>query len=44
VIGLFLDGDLRTDHLTRRIRPLEEVNDALADLRSGAVLRSILVP
>lgn len=44
VIALFLEGKLRTDHLTRRIRPLQEVNDALAELRAGTVLRSVLVP
>ena len=43
-IDLYLDGTLRVDHLVERIRPLEEANDALGDLRAGRVLRSVLVP
>jgi Zn-dependent alcohol dehydrogenase len=44
VIGLYLDGRIRTDHLTGRVRPLEEVNEAFEDLRAGRVLRSVLAP
>jgi 2-desacetyl-2-hydroxyethyl bacteriochlorophyllide A dehydrogenase len=44
VVDLYLGGRLQTDHLTARTRPLEEANEALADLRAGAVLRSVLVP
>jgi propanol-preferring alcohol dehydrogenase len=44
VVDLHLDGRIRTDHLTARTRPLEEANEALEDLRAGAVLRSVLVP
>jgi propanol-preferring alcohol dehydrogenase len=44
VIALYRAGRIRTDHLTARVRPLEEVNEALEDLRSGRVLRSVLVP
>jgi threonine dehydrogenase-like Zn-dependent dehydrogenase len=43
-IGLYLDGTLRTDHLVRAVRPLEEAGEALEDLRAGRVLRSVLVP
>ena len=43
-IDLFLDGALRVDHLLDAVRPLEEANDALEDLRGGGVLRSVLVP
>jgi propanol-preferring alcohol dehydrogenase len=44
VIDLYLDGGLETAHLTAGTRPLEEANDALEDLKSGRVLRSVLVP
>ena len=44
VIDLYLEGAVRTEHLTGNVRPLEEGNDALEDLRSGRVLRSVLVP
>jgi D-arabinose 1-dehydrogenase-like Zn-dependent alcohol dehydrogenase len=44
VIRLYLDGAIATDHLTARVRPLEEANDALDDLREGRVLRSVLAP
>lgn len=33
-----------TDHLVGAIRPLEQGNAALEDLRAGRVLRSVLVP
>jgi propanol-preferring alcohol dehydrogenase len=42
VIDLYLGGDIRVDHLTSRIRPLEEANAALEDLREGRVLRTVL--
>lgn len=44
VIDLYLDGQLVVDHLLTRTRPLEEANEALEDLRTGTVLRSVLVP
>lgn len=44
VIDLYLDGRIATDHLTSRIRPLSEANEAFEDLRQGRVLRSVLVP
>ena len=44
VIDLYLEGSLRTDHLTARVRPLEQANEALEDLRTGAVLRGVLIP
>ena len=44
VIDLYLAGALKTGHLTVRTRPLEQANEALEDLRAGAVLRSVLVP
>jgi D-arabinose 1-dehydrogenase-like Zn-dependent alcohol dehydrogenase len=44
VIDLYLAGKISTDHLTAVVRPLEEVNEALDDLRAGRVMRSVLVP
>ena len=44
VIGLYLDGAITVDHMLGAIRPLEEANEALADLRAGTVLRSVLIP
>ena len=41
-IDLYLDGTLRVDHLVERVRPLEEANEALEDLKAGRVFRSIL--
>ena len=44
VIDLYLAGAVRVDHLTGRVRPLEEGNEALEDLAAGRVFRSVLVP
>ncbi len=44
VIGLVRSGALTTDHLTRNRRPLIEADAALADLRDGRVLRTVLIP
>ena len=44
VIRLHLAGTIATDHLTAHVRPLDEANEALDDLRSGRVLRSVLAP
>jgi D-arabinose 1-dehydrogenase-like Zn-dependent alcohol dehydrogenase len=43
-IDLYLGGSLEVGHLVERVRPLEEANEALGDLVSGRVLRSVLVP
>jgi D-arabinose 1-dehydrogenase-like Zn-dependent alcohol dehydrogenase len=43
-IDLYLSGQLEVGHLVERVRPLEEANEALADLVAGRVLRSVLVP
>jgi D-arabinose 1-dehydrogenase-like Zn-dependent alcohol dehydrogenase len=43
-IALYLDGRLVVDHLLGSVRPLEEANEALDDLRAGRVVRSVLVP
>lgn len=42
VLGLVRTGTLRTDHLTAHRRPLTEAAEAMADLRGGAVLRTVL--
>jgi alcohol dehydrogenase, propanol-preferring len=44
VIGLHRAGAVQVDHLVNAVRPLEEGNAALDDLRNGRVLRSVLVP
>ncbi len=44
VIDLYLARKISTEHLTAAIRPLEEANEALDDLRAGRVMRSVLVP
>jgi alcohol dehydrogenase, propanol-preferring len=44
VIELYLAGAITTDHLTTIRRPLAEANEALADLASGRVLRTVLEP
>jgi D-arabinose 1-dehydrogenase-like Zn-dependent alcohol dehydrogenase len=44
VIDLYLAGTVRVEHLTANVRPLEEGNEALEDLREGRVLRSVLLP
>jgi propanol-preferring alcohol dehydrogenase len=44
VIDLYLAGVISTEHLTSAQRPLEQVNEALDDLRAGQVLRSVLTP
>lgn len=44
VLDLHRRGLLRSDHLTSVQRPLDEANDALADLTAGRVLRSVLRP
>lgn len=43
-IDLYLDGTLTVDHLVGALRPLDEADQALEDLRAGRVLRSVLVP
>jgi threonine dehydrogenase-like Zn-dependent dehydrogenase len=43
-IDLYLDGTIDVSHLVDTIRPIEEVNEALEDLKAGSVFRSVLVP
>jgi 2-desacetyl-2-hydroxyethyl bacteriochlorophyllide A dehydrogenase len=44
VVDLYLEGAIVADHLVETRRPLEQANEALADLSAGRVLRSVLVP
>ncbi len=44
VIDLYLEGAVHVEHLTEHQRPLREANEALEDLKSGRVLRTVLVP
>jgi L-iditol 2-dehydrogenase len=43
-IDLYLSGQLEVGHLVQGARPLAEANEALEDLVSGRVLRSVLLP
>ncbi len=43
-IELYLVGKLKVDHLVETVRPLEQANEALEDLKLGRVFRSVLVP
>ena len=44
LVDLYMSGRLKLDPLISRTRPLEEVNPAIEDLRSGAVTRTVLLP
>jgi D-arabinose 1-dehydrogenase-like Zn-dependent alcohol dehydrogenase len=44
VMNLYLESSVEVDHLTAHQRPLHEANEALEDLKSGRVLRTVLVP
>jgi len=43
-IDLYLDGTLTVDHLVESVRPLDEADAALEDLKAGRVFRSVLTP
>ncbi len=43
-VDLYLDGTIDVGHLVETIRPLEDANDALEDLKAGRVFRSVLSP
>jgi len=43
MIDLYCQGQLCLDELISKRRPLEEINEAFADLQSGAVARSVLM-
>ena len=42
VLDLHRRGAITTDHLVRNRRPLHQVNEALDDLRTGKVVRSVI--
>ena len=42
MLDLQREGAITTDHLVRNRRPLDQVNDALDDLRAGRVVRSVI--
>lgn len=42
-IDLYLDGGLAVDHLIEQVRPLEQANEALEDLKAGRGFRTVLV-
>jgi alcohol dehydrogenase, propanol-preferring len=41
-MAMYLDGTLAVEHLVDHVRPLEEANDALEDLKAGRGFRSVL--
>ncbi|MBA3236400.1 MAG: zinc-binding dehydrogenase [Chloroflexi bacterium] len=43
-IDLYLDGTLSVDHLVDTVRPLEEADAALEDLKAGRGFRTVLTP
>ncbi len=43
-IDLYLDGTLSVDHLVDTVRPLDEADAALEDLKAGRGFRSVLTP
>ena len=43
-VDLYLDGTIDVSHLVETVRPLEEANDAIEDLKAGRVFRSVLAP
>jgi D-arabinose 1-dehydrogenase-like Zn-dependent alcohol dehydrogenase len=41
-IDFYLDGTLKVEHLVENVRPLEEANEALEDLKAGRGFRTVL--
>jgi D-arabinose 1-dehydrogenase-like Zn-dependent alcohol dehydrogenase len=41
-IDLYLDGTLSVEHLVEQVRPLEQANEALEDLKAGRGFRTVL--
>jgi S-(hydroxymethyl)glutathione dehydrogenase / alcohol dehydrogenase len=44
LVDLYMAGKLKLDELVSKERPLQEVNEAFADLRAGEVARTVLLP
>ncbi len=42
-IDLYLEGTLEVDHLIEQVRPIEQANEALEDLKAGRGFRTVLV-
>lgn len=43
LIAQYQGGDLKLDELITRRYPLEQINEAIADMQSGAVLRNVIM-
>lgn len=43
LLGRYHDGSLQLDRLISRTFPLEQINEAIAEVRSGAALRNVIV-
>lgn len=44
IIDLYMDGRILLNELVSKQRPLDEVNEAFADMEAGTVARSVLLP
>lgn len=44
IIDLYMDGRVLLDELVSKTRPLNEVNEAFADMEAGTVARSVIKP
>ena len=44
LIDLYMDGKLMIDELVSKRRPLEQINEAFADMEAGEVARSVIEP
>jgi S-(hydroxymethyl)glutathione dehydrogenase/alcohol dehydrogenase len=42
IVDLYMEGKLLLDELVTKRRPLSELNEAFADLRAGAVIRTVI--
>jgi S-(hydroxymethyl)glutathione dehydrogenase/alcohol dehydrogenase len=42
ILDLYVDGRLRLDELVTRRRPLDEINEAFADMISGEAIRTVI--
>jgi Zn-dependent alcohol dehydrogenase len=43
LVGRYQDGELELDGLVSRTFPLEGINEAMDEVRSGAALRNVIV-
>lgn len=42
IVDLYMDGRVMLDQMVSRRRPLEEINEAFADMKAGAVVRTVI--